>query len=65
LRKGNNLPPPTKALAEAYGWRAFVTDESEGTLLCPNTSHGVSCSKCGLCSGVKGKGKVSINNPSH
>ena len=55
----------SKALAEAYGWRAFVTDEQEGTLLCPNTSHGVSCSKCGLCSGVKGKGKVSINNPTH
>lgn len=55
----------SKQLAEAYGWRAFVTDEKEGTLLCPNTSHGVSCSKCGLCSGTKGKGKVSINNPSH
>lgn len=55
----------SKKLAEAYGWRAFVTDETEGTLLCPNTSHGVSCSKCGLCSGAKGKGKVSINNPSH
>ena len=55
----------SKQLAEAYGWRAFVTDEKEGTLLCPNTSHGISCSKCGLCSGVKGKGKVSINNPTH
>lgn len=61
--KGDNFF--SKALAESYGWRAFVTDESEGTLLCPNTSHGVSCSKCGLCSGNKGKGKVSINNPSH
>jgi hypothetical protein len=55
----------SKALAEAYGWRVFVTDDSQGTLLCPNTSHGVSCSKCGLCSGNKGKGKVSINNPTH
>jgi hypothetical protein len=55
----------SKALAEAYGWRVFVTDDSEGTLLCPNTSHGISCSKCGLCSGAKGKGKVSIMIPSH
>jgi len=54
----------SKQLAEAYGWRAFATDEKEGTL-CPNYSHGISCSKCGLCSGVKGKGKVSIVIPSH
>lgn len=54
----------SKALAEAYGWRAFVTDEKDG-LLCPNYSHGISCSKCGLCSGAKGKGKVSIIIPSH
>jgi hypothetical protein len=55
----------SKALAEAYGWRAFVTDDKDGALLCPNYSHGISCSKCGLCSGVKGKGKVSIMIPSH
>jgi len=55
----------SKQLAEAYGWRAFVTDETEGTLLCLNNSHGITCSKCGLCSGTRGKGKVSINIPSH
>jgi hypothetical protein len=53
-------------MAETSGWRCFAsTHEAMDTMVhCPASKEAgfVSrCSKCGLCSGTKGKGKKSVN----
>lgn len=48
-------------LAHAAGWRTFRVAETEnalaGEILCPNTSRGISCEQCGLCSGTSRQAK--------
>ena len=44
--------------AKAKGWRTFrviskVSDLAEGEILCPNSTHGTTCSACGLCDGAR------------
>jgi hypothetical protein len=56
--------PEDYAEAKAHGWRTFRTRlESEpmleGEIICPASDEGgslVQCAKCGLCSGIAGKG---------
>lgn len=50
-------------LANAYGFRTFETDSTNG-IYCPS-DKGVNCSDCGLCSGRKGKGKTNIVIATH
>tara|TARA_Y100000361_G_C11157560_1_gene345171 strand:+ start:487 stop:1281 length:795 start_codon:yes stop_codon:yes gene_type:complete len=51
-----------KEKAHDMGWRTFrVADIGEepsfGEIVCPNTTHGVQCEKCGLCQGAAKKSK--------
>lgn len=56
-------------LAERMGWRVFRPTESdvppEGSIVCPNYTHGVQCADCLLCSGHSGRGLTSITVPVH
>ena len=54
-------------MAETMGWRAFMDDSThtkhDGMVNCPASSEAgykSSCSKCALCSGVRGKGSKSV-----
>lgn len=51
-------------LANEYGFRTFETDSNNG-IECLNNTHNLTCSKCGLCSGTKGKGKTNIFISTH
>lgn len=58
--------PEQAEMASAMGWRYFETfgkgeTPSAGSILCPADREKVSCEKCGLCSGAKGKGNKNIN----
>lgn len=53
--------------AETMGWRAFMDDSThtkhDGMVNCPASSEAgfkSTCSKCALCSGVRGKGNKSV-----
>lgn len=53
-------------LAETSGWRCFAStgEPVEDMVHCPASKESgfiSNCSKCGLCSGKKGKGKKSVN----
>lgn len=58
--------PEQAEMASAMGWRYFETfrkneTPSKGSILCPADREKVSCEKCGLCSGVNGKGNKNIH----
>ena len=42
-------------IAKSRGWRTFQTGSELGPdqFICPNTTHGITCEKCKLCSGAK------------
>lgn len=53
-------------IAETMGWRCFASthERMETMTHCPASKESgfiSNCSKCGLCSGTKGKGKKSVN----
>ena len=52
------------AEARAAGWRTYGLEEDDESILCPATSHGITCSDCGLCKGTA-SGAKSIYNPPH
>ena len=51
-------------LANEYGFRTFETDSNNG-IQCLYEAKDIKCSKCGLCSGTSGKGKVNIFTKTH
>lgn len=52
--------------ASKLGWRTFTTAEKPGLgqITCPNSTHGVQCADCNLCSGQSTRAK-SITIPPH
>jgi len=51
--------------ARGQGWKSFITikEKPSGYVNCPASKEGgfkASCDKCGLCSGMTGKGKKSV-----
>jgi hypothetical protein len=63
--------PQGAALAQEAGWRTYrITTPNEPLLAqeqyCPNhLDKSIQCDRCGLCSGITGKGKDNIANPVH
>ena len=66
----DGISPYTRSDAKKLGYRTFRVlgkgDKLEkGEIMCPNYTHGITCSKCGLCSGTSGRGKADIAIPAH
>jgi hypothetical protein len=63
----------TREDAKALGYRTFrilspTEDVGTGEVLCPNTTHGVQCTDCGLCAGTSRGGKdiaIKVHGPSN